>query len=85
MTEGDSGTKNFDFTVTRSGDTAGVSSVNYVTAIGTATSPSDFTAIASTTLDFAATETTKTVTVVVNGDTAPESDETFFVNLSSCV
>lgn len=34
---------------------------------------------------FAAGETTKTVTVLVNGDTTVENDEAFFVNLSNAV
>ena len=34
-------------------------------------------------LSFAAGETTKTITVVVNGDDIPEADETFRVSLSA--
>jgi hypothetical protein len=55
--------------------------VNYATADGTAVQPSDYTT-ASGTLTFAPGETSKTVTVNVNGDTSNEADETFFVNLS---
>src|SRR5437667_6655635 len=85
LTEGVSGTKNFDFTVTRSGDISSTSSVNFATADGTATvANSDYVANSGT-LSFAAGETTKTITIVVNGDTTVEPDETFSVNLSNCV
>ena len=84
VTEGDAGTKNATFTVTRSGDQTLVSTVNFATANDTATQPSDY-ASTSGTLTFAAGETKKTVTVSVNGDTEDESDETFFVDLSTAV
>src|SRR5437867_2010009 len=85
LTGSGSGTKNFDFTVTRSGDTSITSSVNFATADGTATvADSDYVANSGT-LSFAAGETTKTITIVVNGDTTVEPDETFSVNLSNCV
>ena len=57
--------------------------VNYATANGTATRRRDYTAAAAGTLTFAPGETTKTVTVAVNGDTLDEADETFTVNLSA--
>lgn len=83
-TEGNFGTTtNFVFTVTRSGDTTGTSSVNFVTADGTATAGSDY-VINTGTLNFAASQTTGTITIVVNGDNAKEKNETFFVNLSTC-
>src|SRR5207249_1714201 len=85
LTGSGSGTKNFDFTVTRSGDTSITSSVNFATADGTATvADSDYVANSGT-LSFADGETTKTITIVVNGDTTVEPDETFSVNLSNCV
>src|SRR2546426_537605 len=85
LTGNGSGTKNFDFTVTRSGDTSITSSANFATADGTATvADSDYVANSGT-LSFAAGETTKTITIVVNGDTTVEPDETFSVNLSNCV
>ncbi len=58
--------------------------VNYATANGSATSPADYPA-ASGTLSFAAGETTKTITVTVNGDILDEGDDTFAVNLSNAV
>ena len=83
-TEGNSGTKNFVFTVTRSGDTTGISSVNFATAGGTATAGSDYVS-KSGTLNFAAGQTTGTITIRVIGNTVVEPNETFFVNLSTCV
>jgi hypothetical protein len=82
LTEGNSGLKNFTFTVTRSGNTAGASSVHFSTANGTASSASDYLS-RSGTLTFSAGQTTKTVTVQVKGDTTVESNETFFLNLFS--
>jgi hypothetical protein len=57
--------------------------VNYDTANATATAPGDYTQASSQTLDFFIGETTRTITVPVNGDTTDEPDETFKVNLSS--
>ncbi|HYI38892.1 MAG TPA: Calx-beta domain-containing protein, partial [Allosphingosinicella sp.] len=78
--EGNAGTTVFTFTVTRTGG-AGAFTVDYDTAPGTATAGSDFVATSGT-LSFAAGENSKTVDVVVNGDTAGEQSETFFVQLS---
>ena len=55
--------------------------VAFATANGTATAGSDYQA-ASGTVTFAPGETTKTVTVLVNGDRVGEPNETFLVNLS---
>ncbi|HUQ31150.1 MAG TPA: tandem-95 repeat protein, partial [Pyrinomonadaceae bacterium] len=85
VTEGNSGTVNATFTVSLSAASGLPVSVNYQTADGTATAPSDYTAIPSTALNFAPGETTKTVTVLVKGDTLAEADENFFVNLSGAV
>ncbi|MDB5721113.1 MAG: hypothetical protein JWP15_1731 [Alphaproteobacteria bacterium] len=81
--EGDSGTTAFTFTVTRTGGTTGFT-VDYATLGGTATSPSDFTA-ANGTLTFAPNENSKTITILVNGDTAGEHAETFSVKLSNAL
>jgi hypothetical protein len=81
--EGNSGTKNFAFTVTLSPvNNSQTVTVNYATANGTATAGSDYTA-QSGTLTFAPGVSTRPITVVVTGDTASESDETFFVNLTN--
>lgn len=84
VAEGSGGAaSNVSFTVTRAGNTATAVSVDYSTADNTATAPSDYTAVPATTVNFAATETSKQVTVSVIGDDMVESDETFFVNLSN--
>lgn len=80
VTEGNAGTVNAVFTVTLSPPRA--VTVNFATADGTATAGSDYTA-ASGSLSFGPQDTTRTITVVVRGDTVGEANETFFVNLSS--
>jgi uncharacterized repeat protein (TIGR01451 family) len=80
--EGDSGTKNATFTVTLSSAAIGPITVNYATSDGTANAPGDYTA-SSGTLTFAAGDTSKTIPVPVVGDTVPEPDETFGVDLSA--
>lgn len=73
---------NIGIPVTRSGSTAGTSTVNFATTNGTATSGSDYTS-ASGTLTFAPGETSKTITVPILGDTAVETNETFTLTLSN--
>ena len=85
--EGNSGTTPLVFTATRGGDTSVSASVSYATSdgngpTGATVASSDYQA-ASGTLTFAASETTKPITVLVNGDTALENAETFSVTLSS--
>ncbi len=83
-TEGNSGTKNFVFTVKRSGDTTGTPSVYFETGVdGTATAGSDYVPKFGK-LDFAAGQTTRTITIVVIGEIVKELNETFYVYLSSC-
>ncbi len=81
--EGDSGTTSYTFTVTKNGGTAFNSSVDYATADGTAIAPGDYTAISNTTLTFLPNETSKTVTVSVNGESVYENNESFNVHLSN--
>ena len=81
VTEGNTGSVSATFTVTLFPTAAGTVTVNWAAANGTAAQPSDYLP-ASGSLTFAPGEATKTVTVTVNGDTAPEANETFFVNLS---
>src|SRR6478752_6992976 len=82
ITDGDNGTQNLTFTVTRSGGTTAFN-VTYATADGTATTADgDYTAN-SNTLQFAANETTKTISIAINGDTKAEGNETLTVNLSN--
>jgi hypothetical protein len=81
VTEGDSGTKQMTFTVTRTGGTAAFA-VNYATANGTATSADGDYNSAFGTLNFGANVNSLPVTVTINGDTKFEPDQTFFINLT---
>lgn len=81
VTEGNAGTTNATFTVSLSASSSQQVTVNFATANDTAIQPGDYTSNSGT-LTFASGETTKSVTVTVNGDTLEEADETFFVNLS---
>lgn len=80
--EGNSGTTAFTFTVTSSNAISNDVNVNYATANGTATVGSDYQATSGL-LTIPAGQTSKTITVIINGDMTPEPDETFFVNLLS--
>lgn len=82
LTEGNSGTRTATFTVSLSIPSDQPVTVAYAAANGTATAGSDYQA-ASGTLTFAPGETSKTITVRVNGDRLAEPDETFVVNLSN--
>src|SRR5262249_21301403 len=59
--------------------------VDFATADGTATVAGADYASTTGTVSFGAGETSKTVSVTVNGDTLAEPDETFLVNLSNPV
>ena len=81
--EGDSGTASLEFTVSLGAASGRQVTVGYADAgTGTATSGTDYTAISAGTLTFAAGETSRTVTVLVTGDTTDEPDETVVVSLS---
>ena len=84
VTEGNAGTVNAVFTVTLSAASGQTVTVNYATADGTATQPADYTNTSGT-LTFTPGATTQTITVPVIGETVPEANETFFVNLSGAV
>jgi hypothetical protein len=82
ISEGNSGVKLATFTVTRNGGTAAFD-VNFTTADNSATvADSDYVAKAGT-LHFDTGVNTQTISVTINGDTKVESDDAFFVNLSS--
>ena len=85
VTEGNAGTVNANFTVSLSNPSASTVTVQYQTVNDTATAPRDFVAVPLTTLTFNPNEQSKTITVVVNGETAVEPNESFFVNLSNAV
>lgn len=84
LAEGDSGTTSFTFTVSLSRASDQTVTVDYATADDTATVvDNDYTAVTTTQLSFAPGETSKQLTVLVNGDTVFEPNEQFFVNLSN--
>jgi chitinase len=81
VSEGNSGTKNAVFAVSLSAASTSTVTVSYATANGTAAAPGDYAAKTGT-LTFTPGQTAKTVTVLVNGDTAVEPDEVFTLNLT---
>ncbi len=86
--EGNSGTTVFTFTVNRTGDVSGSSSVDYSVA-GSGDDPADADdfggAFPSGTVVFQADETSKVILIEVSGDTDPEADEGFAVTLENPV
>ena len=84
LDEGNSGTTTFTFTVSLSAPapTSGVT-FDIATANGTATAPADYTAKSLTAQTIPAGSSSYSFTVLVNGDTDPEADETFFVNATN--
>lgn len=84
VVEGSSGTIPAPFAITLSGASASTVTVAYSTQNGTATAPSDYVA-ASGTIVFAPGETSKNISILVNGDTTFEPNETFTVVLSGPV
>jgi hypothetical protein len=82
VTEGNSGTINADFTVSLSAPSAQTVRVNFSVNNVTALPGADFTP-SSGRLVFAPGETTKTISVPVNGDLLDEDDETVNVVLAS--
>jgi len=87
LSEGNSGSTAFTFTVARSGTTAGASTAAFaVTGSGAnAAAAADFPGgvLPTGTVSFAAGETSKTITVNVAGDSTVESAENFTVTLSN--
>jgi Ca2+-binding RTX toxin-like protein len=84
VTEGNAGSSTATFTATLSAASAQTVSVDAATANGTATAPGDYQS-ASATLTFAPGVTTANFSVQINGDTTPEGNETYFVNLTNPV
>jgi len=80
--EGDSGTTNMTFTVTRSGDLSVTSTMDYAVTNLTS-SDSDFSGSTTGSLSFAADDTEKTITITLQGDTDVENYEDFKVVLSN--
>ncbi len=80
--EGDAGTTDFTFTVTRSGGSDGAVSVDY-SLQNLTTNAADFASTLGGTINFATGETSRTITIQVAGDTLVEAHETFNVVLSN--
>jgi len=78
LTEGSSGT----VTITRTGGTRSTQNLTLTSSNGTATAGSDHNAI-STTISFAAGETSKTISISTINDSATESTETFNLTLTA--
>src|SRR5205814_1515086 len=83
VTEGNIGAVSAVFTVSLSAAYSQTVSVHYVTADGRATLADGDYQAAIGTVTFAPGETSKTLTVLVNGDRVGEPDETFSVQLSN--
>ena len=84
LTEGNAGTTSFVFTVNLSGAApAGGVTFDIATADGTGTSPSDYTATSLTGQTIPAGSSNYSFSVLVNGDSTPEINETFVVNVST--
>jgi uncharacterized repeat protein (TIGR01451 family) len=82
--EGNAGTTSFTFTVSLSAP-AGPGGVTFdvATANNTAVAPGDYTTNSLTGQTIPAGSSTYSFTVLVNGDTAAEANETFFVNVTN--
>lgn len=81
--EGDTGTTDFTFTITRTDGAAGAVDVDY-TVVGQTADAADFGGtLSSGTVSFADGETSRTVVIAVSGDSDIETDETFEVQISS--
>jgi subtilisin-like proprotein convertase family protein len=80
--EGNLGVANAAFTVRLSPPSPLPVSVRYATTNGTAVSPTDYVATNGTLL-FNPNDTVATILVPIKGNSTPEANKTFFVNLSS--
>lgn len=81
--EGDSGPSTFTFTATLTGEVQGGFVLPYQSTNGTASSGSDYTAVSGSLSFTGGNGQTRSVLVAVAGDTTPEADETFFIDLAS--
>ncbi|APZ90438.1 Calx-beta domain-containing protein [Fuerstiella marisgermanici] len=84
--EGDSGTTDYTFEVTRDGLTNGTTTVDYAVT-GSGANPADAADFGGTfpsgTVSFGVGETSKTITISVTGDATVEANEDFTVTLSN--
>ena len=84
VVEGDSGTTSANFTVTLSGPSGKPISLQYGTSDGSAASGADYIS-QSGTIMIPAGSLSASIAIQINGDTTPEPDETFVVNLTNPV
>ncbi|MCP4277099.1 MAG: hypothetical protein GY779_12190 [Gammaproteobacteria bacterium] len=82
MLEGDSGTTEMVFTVTLSEAASSDLTADYATSDGTATAGEDYTEVSGQ-ISIAAGGTTASVIVLVSGDTKPEQDESFNLDITN--
>lgn len=82
LTEGDAGTTAMTFTVTRAGGSDGAVGASWSVQHGS-TDAADFSGPLAGLVGFAAGETSKTVTVLVNGDLTIEPNESFTIALAN--
>lgn len=85
VSEGDNGTKLANFTLSLSSATPATVGYDITTIDGTASSGSDYVASHLVAQRIAAGQTSKTVSVAINGDTDVELDETFQVIVSNII
>jgi hypothetical protein len=85
LQEGDAGHRIVTFTVSLSARTLRAVTVNYSIAAGTALPGDDYLPVKDGTLVIPAGSLSGTVGIVLKGDTLPEPDEDFFINLSGAV
>ena len=84
LTEGDSGDQVMTFTVTRT-NTTGAFTVDFATTDGSAQAATDYAETHGTLTFTAGGPASQTVSVTIHGDTTPEPNEAFAVNLSNLV
>jgi hypothetical protein len=79
--EGTGGTTNLNFTISLSAPSSGNVAVFYKTDNASATAPADYNAVAGGSVTFAPGETSKVISIAVQGDSSDEDDETLQVSL----
>ena len=82
VSEGNSGTVSVNFQITLSAPISQPVTVTFTTGNGTAAAGTDYVSTSGT-VTFNPGETSKTIAVLLNGDTVVEGNETFFVELTN--